>query len=162
MFLAYQVHRPRVLIETTVVFRSGYEAGYGVWSDPSWLPVVAVPPVRRPKLDDSGEDYSFAQEKELMKEKIRIVLRIAGAERYHRDVCIGAFGAGGGFRNPAKQLARMWKDVLFGEDEFKGFFSNIVFAIEETPSHLPQPKPSDFEIFKQEFDPSNVCKTEFR
>ena len=118
-------------------------------------------PVRRPKLDDTGKDYSFDQEKELMKEKIRTVLRIA-AKWNHQELCVGAFGAGPSFRNPVQQLAHMWRDVLFSEPEFKGAFTNVVFAIENPPAGSSSTQLSDYEIFKQEFDAANVFKTAYR
>lgn len=137
-----------------MVFRGGPDQTYAVWPEFKSLPVISVAPIQRPKLDAPGQAYLFPQEKELMKEKIRIVLRIAAAWG-HRDLCVGAFGAGPSFRNPVCELARMWKDVLFSEPEFKGAFCNIVFAIESEAS-------PEFEAFKLELDPSNVCKTTFR
>lgn len=93
---------------------------------------------------------------------MRIVLRMAAAWR-HRDLCIGPFGTGLGFRNPSKQLASMWKEILFTEDEFQNAFENIVFAIENNvPGSNGSSSCSDFDIFKKEFDPSNVCKTSYR
>jgi uncharacterized protein (TIGR02452 family) len=137
-----------------VVFRSGPDRAYGIWADFKCLPVISVAPVRRPKLDESGHDYSFAQEKELMKEKMRTVLRIASTWN-HRDICIGSFGSGHGFKNPVKQLAAMWKELLFNEEEFHGAFDNVTFAVEAMESDgSGSPKPSkDLEIFKQEFNP---------
>ena len=145
----------------TVVFRSGPARDYSVWSEFRCLPVISVAPIRRPKLDESGMDYSFKQEKELMKEKMRNVLRIA-ATWQHKDVCLGAFGSGPGFRNPVQQLASMWRDILFSETEFQGLFTNIVFAIENASGSSDSPELTDYEVFKQEFDPSNVFKTAYR
>ena len=98
-----------------------------------------------------------------MKEKMRAILRIAVAKR-HPDLCMGAFGVGYGFKNPAGQVARMWREILFSEKEFHGHFSNVVFAIESTAA---TGSPSnggltDLEVFKQEFDPSNIIKTSYR
>ena len=50
-----------------VVFRSGCKEGYKVWSEFLWIPVISVAPERRPKLTSNGEDYSFDEEKELMR-----------------------------------------------------------------------------------------------
>lgn len=90
-----------------------------------------------------------------MKEKMRTVLRIAAAHN-HRDLCMGAFGVGPGFRNPVTQVATMWRELLFSEDEFKGTFSNVVFAIESSSVVGAKGGLSDYEIFKREFDPSIV------
>ena len=143
------------------MFRSGPDKGYNLWSEFAWLPVISVAPVCRPKLNGTGNDYSFEAEKEYMKEKIRTVLRIAAAW-HHRDLCIGAFGAGPGFRNPVKKLAGMWKDILYSEEEFQGVFSNICFAIERSVATSTTEEPTDYEIFKKEFDPSNVYQTTYR
>ena len=145
----------------TVVFRSGPDRGYALWQQFKCLPVISVAPIRRPKLDDSGKDYSFGEEKELMKENIRTVLRIAVAWR-HQNLCVGAFGSGSVFRNPVQQLAIMWKDILFGEIEFQGAFANVVFAIENITTSPNLGQPSDHEVFKQEFDAGNVFKTAYR
>jgi uncharacterized protein (TIGR02452 family) len=144
-----------------VVFRSGPRGNYKVWPEFTWLPVVSVAPGRRPKLTANGQNYSFEEERSLMREKIRTVLRIAAAWG-HRDLCVGPFGFGPGFRNPVPQLATMWKSVLFDEAEFNDTFSNVVFAIEDNPVGNGQTGPSDFEIFRNEFDPSNICKTTWR
>ena len=144
-----------------MVFRSGPDKGYHVWKEFKSLPIISVAPIRRPKLDESGADYSFSQEKELMKEKMRTVLRIA-ASRQHHDLCIGAFGVGYGFRNPGKQVAGMWRELLFNEPEFQGVFSNIVFALEGTSSGSSKGCISDLDVFRREFDPSNTHKTSYR
>lgn len=96
-----------------------------------------------------------------MKEKMRTALRIAAA-RQHSDLCIGAFGVGFGFRNPAVQVAVMWRELLFGEQEFQGVFSNIVFALESTTNGSSKGSLSDLDIFRREFDPSNTHKTSYR
>lgn len=95
-----------------------------------------------------------------MKEKMRAVLRIAAAHN-HRDLCMGAFGVGPGFRNPVTQVATMWRELLFSEEEFKGTFRNVVFAIESSTAAATTPTTtkgglSDYEVFKREFDPSIV------
>ena len=89
-----------------VVFRSGADENYSLWKDLKVLPIISVAPIRLPKLDDSCADYSFSQERELMEEKLRTVLRIAALWQ-HTDLCIGSFGLGFGFCNPAAQVASM-------------------------------------------------------
>ncbi|MCJ1302009.1 hypothetical protein MMC08_004810 [Hypocenomyce scalaris] len=144
-----------------VVFRSGPDRGYSLWKDFKSLPVISVAPVRRPKLEESGLEYSFDEEKELMKEKMRTVLRIAAAWR-HRDICMGPFGVGPGFRNPVNQIAAMWRAILFTEEEFQGVFDNAVFAVESTVGGNAKGGMTDYDVFNQEFHPSNVVQTAYR
>lgn len=92
---------------------------------------------------------------------MKAILRIAAAKG-HSDLCMGAFGVGYCFRNPAGQVARMWREILFGDEEFKGAFSNIVFAIESATSGSSKDGTTDLEVFRTEFDPSNIIKTSFR
>ncbi|KAL8949369.1 MAG: hypothetical protein Q9222_004519 [Ikaeria aurantiellina] len=158
----YPIPTPGGLYSPHVVaFRSGPEEGYAPWSRFKVLPVISVAPIRRPKLDESGEDYSFTAEKEMMKQKMRSVLRIAAREQ-HYDLCMGAFGVGPGFRNPASQVASIWRTLLFDEPEFQGVFSNVVFAIESGSESSSKDGLSDHDIFKKEFDPSNIVKTSYR
>ncbi|KAI9801707.1 MAG: hypothetical protein M1833_002389 [Piccolia ochrophora] len=142
-----------------VVYRSGPDQ-YEVWSEFKSLPVISVAPVRRPKLDESGTRYSFDQERELMKEKVRTILRVA-ARHQHRDLCVGAFGAGSAFRNPVGEVAKMWKDILFAEPEFNGVFANVVFAVENILGGSPRGDRTDYEVFKREFDPSNIFRSPY-
>ena len=144
-----------------MIFRSGADRAYKVWKDFQSLPVISVAPIRRPKLDESGKEYSFDQERELMMEKMRTVLRIAAASQ-HSNLCMGAFGVGPGFRNPVAQVASMWRDILFSEKEFQGVFNNIVFAIESSGGASPGSGLTDFDIFQREFDPGNIVKTSWR
>lgn len=96
-----------------------------------------------------------------MLEKMRTVLRIA-IYCSHRDICLGAFGVGPIFRNPVQEVARMWRYLLFDEEEFDGAFANVVFAVENTPTSCSKGAATDYEVFKQEFDPSNIFRTAYR
>ncbi|KAK7521681.1 hypothetical protein IWX49DRAFT_511220 [Phyllosticta citricarpa] len=145
---------------SVVVFRDGPD-NYQVWREFRALPVISVAPVRRPKLDESGQRYSFEQERDLMLEKMRTVLRIAFAWG-HRNICLGAFGVGPIFRNPAAEVAKMWKMLLFQEKEFQGAFHNVVFAVETNQPGNTKGGPTEYEIFRREFDPSNVFRTAYR
>jgi uncharacterized protein (TIGR02452 family) len=132
-----------------------------MWQDFKCLPVISVAPIRRPKLDGSGQNYSFEEEKQLMEDKMRTVLRIA-ATWNHRDLCIGPFGAGPAFRHPVHHLAAMWKHILFSEAEFKGAFDNVVFAIESDAGNDSSSQQTGYDVFVKEFDPSNIFKTPYR
>lgn len=143
-----------------MVFRSGPGEDYRIWPNSKSLPVISVAPVRRPRLNETDTDYCFVSEKQGMEEKMRAVLRIAVANQ-HAELCIGGFGLGYGFRNPAKQVARMWRGLLFSEVEFKNAFDSIVFAMEDT-SGRDTDEMTSLRIFEEEFDPSNIVKTTFR
>ncbi|KAF2399824.1 hypothetical protein EJ06DRAFT_543321 [Trichodelitschia bisporula] len=149
------IYSPRV-----VVFRDGPDQ-YEIWREPKELPVISVAPVRRPKLDETGTKYSFEQEKELMKEKMKTILRIA-AYCKHKEICIGAFGIGPVFRNPVREVAHMWKELLFATEEFLGAFNDVVFAIDISQSSSSKTAASDLETFKEVFDPSQIFHTSYR
>ena len=96
-----------------------------------------------------------------MMDKMRTVLRIAAAWK-HRDICIGGFGTGRVFRNPVEEVANMCKSLLFEEEAFIAACSRVVFAIESNPAGHPKAGTSDYEMFKEVFDPSNIFPTLFR
>ena len=144
------------------VFRDGPENNYHLWKEFKWLPVISVAPVRRPKLDETGTQHSFAAEKELMMEKMRVVLRITSHWGF-TSICLGAFGVGNVFRNPVGEVAKIWRRLLFEEEEFRGVFENVVFAIENNAAGGTEKTGSaDLDMFRKEFDPSNVFRTQYR
>lgn len=113
-----------------------------------------------------------------MKEKIRTALRIAVYYSHH-DICLGAFGCGPGFRNPAHEVATLWKEVLYDEDEFRGHFHTVVFAIESYDDKKPsssssssskgkdkkntsKSSKSDLEVFREVFTPANLYGAVYR
>ena len=96
-----------------------------------------------------------------MKEKMRAVLRIA-SYCGHRNLVLGAFGLGPIFRNPASEVARMWKKLLFEEEEFHGAFQDVVFAIDNSMVAAPSKGClSDVEVFRREFDPQTLFPTKY-
>ena len=120
---------------TIVVFREPVSRGYKVMkaltTDPNSLPVVAVisiAAIDRPRLTNTNPPkYKNAADRELMKEKMRNVLRIAGLNG-HRKLVLGALGCGA-FSNPPVEVAKCWLEV-FREDEFTGgWWESVVFAI---------------------------------
>jgi uncharacterized protein (TIGR02452 family) len=150
------------VLTRTVVFRGGGD-NYETWTEDRYraLSVISVAPIRGPRLDASGTDYSFPEERQLMDAKMTAVLRIA-AYYQCRDICISAFGVGPIFRNPAKVTAEMWRRLLFHEDEFKGAFENVVFGIDTSPSSSSKTTEADAEIFKHVFDPNQLFPTSYR
>lgn len=55
-----------------------------------------------------------------------MVLRVA-ASNLHRRLILGAIGCGA-FGHPPREVAECWKTVL-QENEFKGWFDGITFAV---------------------------------
>lgn len=102
--------------------------------------------------------YSFDEERELMKDKMRTILRIA-AKWNHKDICLNAFGVGSIFRNPARPVAEIWRQLLFQEEEFRGVFSNVVFAVDCSTNGASK---SDLDIFQYVFHPSQIFQTTYR
>ena len=140
-----------------MVFRSGPDA-YELWSPEEYrpIPVISVAPVRRPRLDVSGKIYCFDDEREMMKDKIRTVLRIAAYNNLP-DLCMGAFGVGPVFRNPVREVAEMLRSILFSEKEFDGF-KNIVFAIEPGQVSQGNGKMTDYQVFQSVFDAQAIMQ----
>lgn len=97
------------------------------WYD---LPVLSMPPTRWPKLKDHGATYSFAEEREQMKDKMRGALRICLYNGYDR-VVVGDFGLGNSYRNPPQQLAELWREVLLFDPDLRGQFAYIMFIFED-------------------------------
>ena len=88
------------------------------------------------------------------------VLRIA-AMWGHSSVVLGAFGVGHIFRNPAREVARMWKQLLFHEEEFSGVFANVVFAIQTNQPGNGRAGSTEHEVFQEEFDPSKIFESKY-
>jgi hypothetical protein len=91
---------------------------------------VSVPPTRWPKLKDNGLKYSFAEEREMTRDKLRGALRICLYNGYDR-VVIGDFGLGNGYRNPPQELAELWRDVFLFDPDLRGQFTYVVFVFED-------------------------------
>jgi uncharacterized protein (TIGR02452 family) len=134
---------------------------YTIFQEMEHLPVISVAPVRGPRLKGGGTIYSFFEEQEHMKRKMRTVLRIA-AYYNHKSLVIGAFGLGHNFRNPAREVAIMWRGLLYQEEEFRGVFQDVVFCIDSDPAGPPaNAKDSDFAIFKDELSASKIFPTQY-
>jgi hypothetical protein len=82
--------------------------------------------------------------RELTKDKMRLCLRMAAA-RGHTMLVLGALGCGA-FRNPPREVAACWAEVL-AETEFAGgWFKEIWFAVYDRRNE------GNFEIFQEAFD----------
>ena len=106
-----------------------------------------------------------------MEDRIRTALRIA-VYYEHRNLVIGSFGLGPGFRNPTEEVAKMWRYAFLSDPEFQGHFEDIIFAFEnpEGPGVLSSSSTkssskssssknsaaSDLEVFRNVFKPMNI------
>ncbi|KAL8636000.1 MAG: hypothetical protein Q9228_006557 [Teloschistes exilis] len=128
--------RSAIYSPTVVVIRQSLSSGHSMLdlSKPDELPVVSVvsmaalrdPPVQR-RLGDGEEIYSNNNDRELMRSKIRMILRVAAAKG-HPKLVLGALGCGA-FGNPKNEVLRLWKEV-FAEPEFDGgWWEDVVFAV---------------------------------
>lgn len=122
---------------TVVVIRQNMSSGHGLMDlgKPDQLPVfscVSVAAIRGPAVEkDIGgiERYKHAGDRDIMKEKMRVVLRVA-AVKGHRVLVLGALGCGA-FANPRGEVVECWKEV-FSESEFQGgWWERIVYAVME-------------------------------
>ena len=122
---------------TVVVIRENMANGHKVLDlkRPEDLPVISVASVAAingpeiAKEANGKETYKVTKEREVMKEKMRVVLRIAAINR-HRVLVLGALGCGA-FGNPRGEVVECWKEV-FAEKEFNaGWWEAVVFAVFE-------------------------------
>lgn len=145
-----------VYSEGVTIFRGNEAEGYPFLKAPFRLDFVAVAALnlRRKEeyewLRDKEGNYLLSEaEKEMTCHKIRLMLRIA-AQTGHRTMVLSAFGCGA-FSNPAKEMAGLFFMVL-KEEEFRGVFDKIVFAIlEDHNSHSRINPQGNYKPFKDQF-----------
>lgn len=119
---------------TVVVIRKSLNDGHKLLdlTKPDELPIVSVISIAaicQPELMTEGSlpKYRDVKDRDLMKEKMRIILRIA-AFNGHRRLVLGAFGCGA-FLNPRDEVADCWAEIL-SESEFQGgWWESIVFGV---------------------------------
>ncbi|KAK0611563.1 hypothetical protein B0T14DRAFT_571443 [Immersiella caudata] len=127
-----------ILSREVVVFRGPHDR-YEKLPPDQWatLPVISVPPARWPKLTQNGTKYSFASEREMVKDKLRSALRICAYEN-HPYVVIGDFGLGNGYRNPPQELAELWREVLLYDPDLRGRIRQVAFVFEDPNQNTSQ------------------------
>ncbi|KAF3481441.1 uncharacterized protein GIQ15_04200 [Arthroderma uncinatum] len=129
---------------TVLVIRKSIDDGHGLLSlnKPEKLPVVSVVSVAalcEPKLSvqrvpvpnssttRAKEIFSNPDDRDMTKDKIRMVLR-AAAFNGHRRLVLGALGCGA-FLNPREEVADCFAEV-FREREFSGgWWESVIFAV---------------------------------
>lgn len=120
-----------------LVIRESLASGHDLLelSYPASLPVVSVvsvAAVRDPEViggQGKAGRYKYAKVRLVMKEKMRVVLRIA-AGTGHRSLVLGALGCGA-FGNPRGEVVLCWKEVLIEREFSGGWWEQVVFAVME-------------------------------
>lgn len=98
---------------------------------------MSVPPPRWPKLTQNGTKYSFADERAMIKDKLRGALRICAYNNYN-TVVIGDFGLGNGYRNPPQELAELWREVFLYDPDLRGRIRCVAFVFEDPTQSTTQ------------------------
>ncbi|VUC22463.1 unnamed protein product [Clonostachys rosea] len=141
-----------------VVIRSDMPSGHNLLVPdvaPTDLPIVSVLSIAAPRCPDvtrASEQtptgglvertvYADPGVRELMKDKMRLCLRMA-AQRDHGLLVLGALGCGA-FRNPPREVAHCWLEVL-KEAEFEGgWWEEVWFAVYDRRNE------GNFEVFEE-------------
>ncbi|KAK3689854.1 hypothetical protein B0T22DRAFT_180913 [Podospora appendiculata] len=127
-----------ILSHDVVVFRGPHDRYEKIPAE-QWqaLPVVSVPPTRWPKLTQHGTKYSFAKERDMVKEKLRGALRVCAYANY-TSIVIGDFGLGNSFRNPPQELAELWREVFLYDPDLRGRLRYVAFVFEDPAQSTAQ------------------------
>ncbi|KAI9864890.1 MAG: hypothetical protein M1813_002661 [Trichoglossum hirsutum] len=137
---------------TVVVIRGSLATGHSLLYPtvaPQNLPIVSVisvAAVRGPATTNTTPPvYQNDADRELMKSKIRMILRVAAFNR-HRRLVLGALGCGA-FRNPRSEVVNCFREV-FDELEFGGgWWKDIVFAVMDDGSGDGEQGNGNFGVF---------------
>jgi uncharacterized protein (TIGR02452 family) len=139
------------------VFRDNQEAGFALREEPYQTSIISLaalnfkPGHKTNNLEYRADDGGFTPEGEqIMFDKIRTIYRIALLNG-HDSLVLGAFGCGV-FQLKPELVAKYFKQIL-DEDEFRGKFHTIVFAMLEgkaTPRKKVEEE-GDFAPFYQQF-----------
>jgi uncharacterized protein (TIGR02452 family) len=134
------IYSPDVL-----VFRSSDDANCALLASEAywWTSVISVAAIDGPRLKRGTTEYLRTEDWKSMMERIRTILRIAAHEG-RRNLVLGAFGCGV-YGNPPKTVAAFFAAV-FKEEEFKGRFEGIWFAVIERGGS------QNFAVFKEALD----------
>ncbi|KAJ7171006.1 hypothetical protein C8R46DRAFT_1087454 [Mycena filopes] len=106
--------------------------------------VITVAAPGRPKLTPDGQAFKDASTLKYLREKIRLVYRMA-AHNGQQYLVLGAMGCGA-YGCPPRLVATEMREIL-REDEFSGWFKKVVFAIYSRRSNGP----GNFEVFESVF-----------
>ncbi|KAF5334864.1 hypothetical protein D9758_014277 [Tetrapyrgos nigripes] len=107
--------------------------------------VLTVAAPRGPLLTEDGKNFKKPSVLEDLREKIRLVYRMA-AHNEGQYLVLGAMGCGA-YRCPPHLVAEEMKSILL-DPEFKGWFKQVVFAVYASPGTGA----TNFQVFKEVFD----------
>ncbi len=130
-----------------IIFRENESRGYELIKSPWEVNFIAVAGMVNPEREIiNGQEYIIPELAEGVKNKIRTIYRIA-CDNKQRNLVLGALGCGA-FHNPPRHVAKLFAEVLC-ENEFKGAFSKICFAVK---SHRDPEKSENYIIFREILD----------
>lgn len=127
------------------IMRSSYETNHQWIESPVDYKIISVltaaapqnpkvcqkPNIAGDPYKPTGNYYLDPAQAELLREKIRIILRMA-AYHGHSRIVLGAIGCGV-FNNPRERVAELFFHVFMEEEFTGGWWEHIVFAIKEDP-----------------------------
>jgi uncharacterized protein (TIGR02452 family) len=129
------IHFGGIYSPGVTVFRDNQETGFALREAPYQTAIISLaalnfrPGHKTNNLEYRSDDGGFTPEGEqIMFDKIRTIYRIALLNG-HDSLVLGAFGCGV-FQLKPELVARFFKQIL-DEDEFRGKFHTIVFAMLE-------------------------------
>ena len=120
------------------------DRNYNLLREPGEINVISAAAIRNPELDPRTGEMS-TEDCGVVAEKIRSVLRCAAIKGI-RKLVLGAWGCGA-YHNPPETIAIIF-DCVLKEEEFKGWFSEICFAILDDHN---SPRGGNFAVFKNMF-----------
>ena len=151
------IHFGGIYSPGVTVFRDNQDTGFALREEPYQTAIISMAALnfkaghKTNNLEYRADDGSFTSEGEqIMFDKIRTIYRIALLNG-HNSLVLGAFGCGV-FQLKPELVAKYFKQIL-DEDEFRGKFHTIVFAMLEgkaTPRKKVEEE-GDFAPFYQIF-----------
>lgn len=121
----YPIPDNKVIFSKSVKFIKTSELeGCAFLERPVYLDMVAVVAPRQPLLSEDKQSYEKAEDRELMRQKIRLLFKVA--HRYNCEVLVLSALGCGALHNPTKEVALLFKEVIA---EFDGCFGLITFAM---------------------------------
>ena len=151
------IHFGGIYSPGVTVFRDNQDTGFALREEPYQTSIISLAALnfrsghKTNNLEYRADDGGFTPEGEqVMHDKIRTIYRIALLNG-HDSLVLGAFGCGV-FQLKPELVAKYFKQVL-DEDEFRGKFHTIVFAMlegKDTPRKKVEEE-GDFAPFYQQF-----------